>query len=260
MAADFPGEVGIALITPERDTVCVNCEFAFPMFSVVKFHQALAVSEALRSRRPLSTYDIKVTPEDLKLNTWSPMCEKYPGGGIFSVQQLMAFALVESDNNACDILFNSIVSPEEVQEYIHGLGIEECGIAWTEDAQHADINRCYGNWTTPLAAAQLMGWFYDNRAVDEHSRFVWDTMAGCKTGADRIPKHIADQCSCIVHKTGTGGPLPDGKVMGINDVACVVLPDGRHFELAVFVKDAACSPADCEALIAAVAAKCSLTF
>ena len=39
----------------------------------------------------------------------------------------------------------------------------------------------------------------------------------------------------------------------INDIGIVVLPDGSHFSLAVFVFDAACSPERCEEIIAGIA-------
>lgn len=260
LSNDFPGEVGIALITDE-DTICVNGDTHFPMFSVVKFHQALAVNDKLRNGQvhlPSENhpYNIKVTAEDLKPDTWSPMREQNPNGGYFSIQQLLEYALVQSDNNACDILFKNIANPAQVEQYIHSLGVKDCGIAWTEDEQHADLNRCYDNWTTPLAAALLLGKFYDLRDLDDYSRFVWNTMANCQTGANRIPRYIASKTTSIVHKTGTGGPTADGKVMGINDIACIILPDGRHIELAVFIKDANSDFAACEELIANIAKIC----
>ena len=54
----FPGEVGIAMISG-RDTVCVNGDMRFPMFSVVKFHQALAVCDHFRARGTEMPTDIK---------------------------------------------------------------------------------------------------------------------------------------------------------------------------------------------------------
>lgn len=249
---EFPGEVGVAMIYGD-DTICINGAEHFPMFSVVKFHQALAVSEKLRHGKQT---DINVTAKDLKTDTWSPMREKYPDGGIFSVNQLLEYTLIESDNNACDILFKNIASPILVDSIIHNWGIKDFRIAWTENKQHADINRCYDNWTSPLAATLLLGKFYETRNTDEYSRFIWNTMANCQTGANRIPKYISSDVATIVHKTGTGGITPDGKVMGINDIACIILPDGRHFELAVFIKNADCTPAECEELIAEIAKIC----
>lgn len=259
LISEFSGTVGVALICG-NDTVSINGNDHFPLFSVVKFHQALAVCEKLRQDQiKLSgetPFEMKVLPQDLKPDTWSPMRQKYPDGGVFPLAVIMEYSLIESDNNACDILFDNFAGPSQVDAFIHDMGITDCGISWTEDEQHADIGRCYDNWSTPLAAAMLMGKFYEGRDVDDYARFIWDTMAKCQTGTGRIPKYIADSVQCIVHKTGTGGMLEDGKVMGINDVACVVRPDGRHFELAVFVKGASCDPASCEELVAEIAKRC----
>lgn len=255
LVSEFPGDVGIAVVN-DTDTVCINGDAKFPMFSVVKFHQALAVCETVRASHFFQPYLISVGPDDLKPDTWSPMREEYPEGGEFTLKQILEYSLVESDNNACDILFKTYASPSQVEEYINSIGIVDCGIVWNEDDQHADVSRCYENWTTPLAAAELLGYFYDNRDKDDYSRLVWGTMAKCQTGTNRIPKYIADNTSLIIHKTGTGGMSSDGKVMGINDIACILLPDGSHFELAVFIKDASCQPADCEELIAQIAKAC----
>lgn len=102
--------------------------------------------------------------EDLKPDTWSPMRDEHPDGGDFSVQQLMWYSLVNSDNNACDILFNRFVTP-------------------------AQVEGCVRNW-------------------------------------------------------------------GINDIACIILPDGRHFELAVFISNAKCDVTEFEELIALIAQEC----
>ncbi len=248
---EFPGEVGVAMIYGD-DTICINGDEHFPMFSVAKFHQALAICEILRKEKQT---DINVAAKDLKADTWSPMREKYPDGGIFSVNQLLEYTLIESDNNACDILFN-FASPTQVDNIIHNWGIKDFGIAWTEDEQHTDISRCNDNWTTPFAAVQLLDRFYNNYDTDKYSRFVWETMTKCQTGANRIPKYIGSHSTKIVHKTGTGGITPDGKVMGINDIACIILPNGQHLELAVFIKNADCTPAECEELIAKIAKIC----
>lgn len=40
---EYPGEIGVAVITGEGDTVAVNDYNKYPMMSVFKLHQALAV-------------------------------------------------------------------------------------------------------------------------------------------------------------------------------------------------------------------------
>ena len=143
-----------------------------------------------------------------------------------------------------------------MESCIRNWGIKDCGITWTEDEQHNDPLRTYENWTTPDAAAELLNRFYEVHDTDDLSGFIWDTMSLCNTGAARIPKYISDKASAIVHKTGTGFILEDGTVSGINDMACIILPDGSHFELAVFIKDARCGIPECEELIAVIAQEC----
>ena len=260
MIDGFPAEVGVSVFAPE-DTVAINADGHFPMFSVVKFHQALAVSERIRKDKvnlttETGTYLVKVAAGDLKPDTWSPMREAHPEGGEFSVRQLMEYSLVNSDNNACDILFNRFATPKQVEGCVRDWGINDCGIAWTEDEQHADPQRAYENWTTPAAATKLLEIFHEGHGMDDFSLFIWNTMARCNTGTARIPKYISGKASEIVHKTGTGFIQKDGTVTGINDIACIVLPDGSHFELAVFIRDAECDVPECEEMIAAIAQEC----
>ena len=69
----------------------------------------------------------------------------------------------------------------------------------------------------------------------------------------RIPKYISGKASAIAHKTGTGDVLPDGRIIGVNDLGLVELPDGRYFAIAVFVSDAASTMQECEEFIALAA-------
>jgi len=73
-------------------------------------------------------------------------------------------------------------------------------------------------------------------------------MKGCKTGTNRLPRYLEDVI--IVHKTGTGPTLPDGKIMAVNDAACIILPNNHHYNIAVFIENAACDLEKCEDLIA----------
>lgn len=254
LLSDFPGDVGVA-VAFGKDTVLINADVHFPMFSVVKFPQALAVA----GRAHLDE-NIEVTEEDLNPDTWSPMRDDFPEGGTFSVGQILEYALKDSDNNASDILFSRFAGPDVVELSLKSRGINDCRIRWTEADQHEDPGRCYDNWMTPVAAIQLLGRFYGEYSTDDFLRFIWNTMAECNTGNGRIPKYISDGAEAIVHKTGTGFVLEDGTVTGINDIGCICLPDGSHFNLAVFIKDAKCGPAECEELIASIARACYNRF
>ena len=121
---------------------------------------------------------------------------------------------------------------------------------------NADVSRCYDNSITPRAAVKLMQTFFEQRGADRYSRFLWRTMSDCRTGTNRIPCLIADRVLSVTHKTGTGPLTADGKIMAVNDVGCIMLSGNRHCHIAVFISDARCSMAQCEALIAKVAQLC----
>lgn len=50
MVADKKAQVGIAVIVDGRDTLTVNNDVRYPMMSVFKFHQALAVADTCGRR------------------------------------------------------------------------------------------------------------------------------------------------------------------------------------------------------------------
>lgn len=79
LAAKMPATVGIAVIIDGNETVTVNNDQRFPLMSVFKFHQALAVADSLAARGlPLET-EIWVTKEDLPQHL-EPPAGRAPGG------------------------------------------------------------------------------------------------------------------------------------------------------------------------------------
>lgn len=249
----IPAEVGVMFWTYDGKGAFFGDEEHFPLLSVVKFHQALAVCNELKQRGKTLSDNVKVTKQDLRKDTWSPMIEKYPSGGVLTIEELLRYSLVMSDNNACDILFNNVVGVGQTNDFIKSICDFECQIAVNEKSMGEDMMRCYDNWTTPRAIVSLWNWFYNVR--EEHIyNDVWQMMAECETGHNRIPRYLSDDV-VVVHKTGTG-PAVDGRIIAVNDVACVILPDGRYFFLAVFIKDAYCPMEKCEDTIAQIAKLC----
>ena len=253
--------IGIGLIYGS-DTLCIaagsvreretdNC-WRFPMLSVFKFHQALAVCGWLKDSGTELSSAIEVAKGQLHENTWSPLRDSFPDGGVFTWEELLEYTLVWSDNNACDILFGLTGGPEYTDSYVRSLGTDGFRIRYTEAEMHENQALCHDNWSTPLSAVSLLEKFYRMRHSDEYSEFVWKTMSGCHTGQERIPAPIPDDGTTIAHKTGTGNMDPDGKIMAVNDIGIVELPDGRHYSIAVFITGAGCGPDECEKTIARI--------
>ena len=148
-------EIGVAVIINGKDTLTFNNEAHYPLMSVMKYHQALAVAHYLDQRDlPLSTH-IRIEKQDLRPDTYSPLRDKYPNGGIsLSIGELLTYTLQLSDNNACDILFEYIGGTASANQYLQTLGIEGFSISATENDMHQNPERCYENWSTPLSVAQ----------------------------------------------------------------------------------------------------------
>lgn len=170
----------------------------------------------------------------LSRDTYSPLRDKYPEGGIImSVEELLHYSLWLSDNNACDILFARFGGTVHCASYIKSLGLRHTQILWTEDEMHNDITRCNGNYTTPSDATRLL----EMVVSDKQHEWLRECMMQCRTGQDRLPALLPTDSLRIGHKTGTGGVLSNGKLSGINDIGFVFLPDGRHYCIAVFCND-----------------------
>ena len=232
-------EIGIAVIIDGKDTVTVNNDIHYPLMSVFKFHQALALADYMGKQKQSLETRLPIKKSDLKPETYSPLRDKYPQGGIeMSIADLLKYTLQQSDNNACDILFDYQGGPDAVNKYIHSLGIRECVIIGTETAMHEDLNLCDENWTTPLAAAEL-GEIFRKKPLfpNVYKDFIFQTMVECQTGQDRLVAPLLDKKVTVGHKTGTGDLNAKGQQIGCNDIGFVLLPGGRTYSIAVFVKD-----------------------
>ena len=232
-------EIGIAVIIDGKDTVTVNNDIHYPLMSVFKFHQALALADYMGKQKQSLEPRLPIKKSDLKPDTYSPLRDKYPQGEIeMSIADLLKYTLQQSDNNACDILFDYQGGPDAVNKYIHSLGIRECAIAGTETAMHEDLNLCYENWTTPLAAAELVEIFRKKPLFPNvYKDFIFQTMVECQTGQDRLVAPLLDKKVTVGHKTGTGDLNAKGQQIGCNDIGFVLLPGGRTYSIAVFVKN-----------------------
>ena len=232
-------EIGIAVIIDGKDTVTVNNDIHYPLMSVFKFHQALALADYMGKQKQSLETRLPIKKSDLKPDTYSPLRDKYPQGEIeMSIADLLKYTLQQSDNNACDILFDYQGGPDAVNKYIHSLGIRECAIAGTETAMHEDLNLCYENWTTPLAAAELVEIFRKKPLFPNvYKDFIFQTMVECQTGQDRLVAPLLDKKVTVGHKTGTGDLNAKGQQIGCNDIGFVLLPGGRTYSIAVFVKN-----------------------
>ena len=246
-------KVGIAMVSPEGDTLTINNEGRYPLMSVFKFHQALAVCDALDRQQRTLEEKIHILPQDLQMDTYSPLKDRYPAGNIdLSIAELLTYTLQWSDNLACDLLFDRIVSPEQTDRFLREkTGVNNFQIRHNEAGMQEHLPHGYENWTSPYAAVQLLQHFLEGKIVDEpFFSFIYQQLVHCQTGARKLALPLKGSSAIIGHKTGGGPTNSEGRVMANNDIGFVVLPNRSPFLIAVFVKDARLSPEASDTLIA----------
>ena len=84
--------------------------------------------------------------------------------------------------------------------------------------------------------AHLLEWFYLHHNDTESFRYVWDCMAACQTGDERIPTAVFLMAQLLFTKLEQGFHLPEG-TSDMNDGGIVLLLDGQYFVVAVFVRN-----------------------
>ena len=132
----------------------VNVTSRFPMYSVMKFPQALYVADYLTKNNIELNTKVTVRKHELMQDTWSPMLNTFEGQRTFTYSELLALSLQQSDNNACDILFKLCGSPWKVEKYIRDLGFKDIRIQKTEKQMHAKPVLSNKNWCTPLSMVE----------------------------------------------------------------------------------------------------------
>ena len=83
----------------------------------------------------------------------------------------------------------------------------------------------------------LLEWFIAHHNDNEPLRYIWQLMeqrGQCDAGGERLPAAVPSSAK-VVHKTGTGYPLPSGQPSGICDVGIIILDNGQQLPIAVFI-------------------------
>lgn len=254
--SEHPAEIGVAAIINNRDTILVNNREGYPLMSMFKLHQALAV--VYRQKQLHRDIDSIMYIERRSLNpdTWSPMLDGYTEDTIrISVARLLEYILIHSDNNASNILFDSIINPEGTDRYIRSIvPCEGFSIQYTEAQMSEDHAKSYINQTSPLAYVELVDkLFTDSADVTPEIEYIKNLMSKCMTGPGRIASAFQGKPGIeFAHRTGSGYINRNGEIVAVNDGGYVMLPDGKNYSIAVFVKNYGGTQEEAESAIAAI--------
>lgn len=255
IADSAKGEIGIALIY-DGDTLTVNNDAIYPMMSVFKLHQAVALCRMFEENGTSLDSVMTLRRSELDPDTWSPMLKDHTGEEIsLPMRRLLEYTLIESDNNASNEMFVRLMPPAACDSVIAGIiprGSFE--IRFNEAEMQADHSQAYSNRTSPLGAAILIDRvFTDTLVGKDYQDFIKSALMRCQTGPDKISAALSEREDITIgHKTGSGYRDENGRLAASNDVAFITLPDGRHYSLAVFVKDFDGTDAEAAATIARI--------
>ena len=237
------GRVGVSAVVLETgETVAaLNSQDHFPMQSVYKLPISMAVMKQVDAGKIKLEQKVKVAKEDyVGSAAHSPIRDEYPHGAELTVNDLLRFALSESDGTASDVLMKLAGGPGAVQAFLTELGIKDLIVLDTEQSFTQDHSLQYRNFATPGSAVALLRALYEHRGLSESSQALVLRFMTESTPGPRRLKGLLPAGTNVAHKTGTSG-TENGMTAATNDIGIITLPNGKHLAIAVFVSD---SPAD----------------
>ncbi|HET8645510.1 MAG TPA: class A beta-lactamase [Vicinamibacteria bacterium] len=263
LAAAASGRVGAAALLVETGAgVAVNGNEPFPMQSVFKLPLALHVLHLVDQGRLRLDAQVPVAPADMRRGH-SPIRDRWPGGVTLTLEELLRYAVAESDNTAADVLLARSGGPAAVSERLAALDVVGMRVDRGEAELAADLldggrpalDRYLADprdTATPNGAVELLAHVARGGGLRPATRarllrWLTETPTGPRRIKGRLPRGVA-----VAHKTGTG-PTVDGINACTNDIGLITLPDGRHAAVAVFVKGSPAGEAEREEVIARIA-------
>ena len=231
------GKVGVAAVLLETgDTAMLNGDQRFPMQSVYKLPISMSVMDQVRLDKLDLDEKIGVTKEDMvRAGMRSPLRDGNPNGGEFTIRELIRLAMVESDGTASDVLMR-VAGEGEVQAFLTQIGISEMKVLNTEKEMGRDWQTQYQNYSTPLAAAELLRWLDasvstasdSDRGTSGEERepteleILLKFMAESNPGAKRLKGELPTN-TYVAHKTGTSG-TQNNITAATNDIGIIKTP------------------------------------
>ena len=119
IVAEYPGEIGVAVIFDSADTVAVNDVAKYPMVSVFKLHQAVALCADFDRRGVSPDTVLTIRRYELDPDTWSPMLREHTEKEFaLPVRELMRYTLTQSDNNASNLMFRRLLGVGATDRFV----------------------------------------------------------------------------------------------------------------------------------------------
>lgn len=235
---DKKATVGISVLGFEDSfTYNKNADKKLPMQSVFKFHIAVAALDYVEKGKLSLDQKVTLNQSNLHENTWSPLREKYPNGGIVPLSEVIEYTVAKSDNNGCDILLKLLGGTQVVQKFMNVKGVKNFQIKYNEEAMHKDWNAQYENYSTTNSAVDVLKKFYDGKLLSKKSTdYLMKVMLSTSTGINKLIEQLPKNTPAA-RKTGSSGKNNAGLTGAENEIAIITLPNGKHYAIAVFVSN-----------------------
>ncbi len=236
------GRVGVkAVLLESGETVSLKSNDRFPMQSVYKLPIAMAILRQVDEGKLKLAQKVRVEKSDfVRKGMRSPLRDENPNGAEFTIEELLKFAVSESDGTASDVLFKLAGGAEAMSKFFGELDITEIVAANSEKEIGQNWEMQYRSYSSPEAAVKLLRALHEKRGISEQSqKILLKIMLESVPGQNRL-KGLLPAGTIVAHKTGTSG-TQEGITAATNDIGIITLPNGKHLAIAVFVTD---SPAD----------------
>lgn len=216
LARTLPTEMGIAAFDMgTNESICINCEAAFPMASTVKIAVAAAyLSQVDYDRRSL---------------------EQNIGGR--SARSLIEAMLIHSDNGATDVLIRNLGGPSKIDEWLRFHNLTGIRVDRTINQLLVAKRDLWDvrDSSTPTAMIELLKKVNSGNVLKTGSHaYLLSLMGRCMTGKNRI-RGLLPTSVRVENKTGTLSGLT-------TDVGYITLPDGRKVAVAIFARGGTSRP------------------
>lgn len=236
---DKKATVGISVLSFEdRFTYSKNADKKLPMQSVFKFHIAATILDYVDKGKLSLDQKVLLDKTNLLENTWSPLREKYPNGGVeIPLSEVLEYTVAKSDNNGCDIMLKLLGGTQTVQKFMDSKGIKGFQIKYNEAEMHKSWNIQYQNYSTAASATDVLKKFYDGKLLSKKSTdYLMKVMFSTSTGKNKLIAQLPENTP-VARKTGASGKNNEGLTGAENEIGIVTLPNGKHYAIAVFVSN-----------------------
>jgi len=248
------GKVGVAISLLETDdTLTYHNPEHYVLHSVAKLAIAITMLREVDKKHFKLDQPIHITKADLP-DTYSPLKDLYPNGEVdVPLQNIISFMIAQSDNAACDIILKLLGGTQPVENLVHNMGISAFELKASEAQMAASWPVQYSNWCQPFTQIELLRIIFRNTLLTpESNNYLTRILLATSTGPQRL-KGLLPPGTPVGHKTGTSATNEKGLSPATNDVGIIILPNGKHLAISVFITDCTDPMAVRELVIAKIA-------